>query len=251
MAVVRWISAPDRAEKGPISTGLPSQTCHDLPVTLDDLTRKKQRRERDRTALDRLLDEQLVGTLATVTTDGRPWAVPMLYARDGDRLLLHGSTGAGALRQVAHGSEGVLSVHVLDGLVMATSMFEHSANYRSAVVRGELVRLTGDAAVAALDTISDGLLPGRRAEVRGMLAKEVRATVALALALTDDNWVLKVNDGDTDQELHEEGVWTGVVPVLTAYGVPQRSPWLGDDVPVPPSVRALVDPAEDPADDRS
>ncbi|MEJ7796017.1 MAG: pyridoxamine 5'-phosphate oxidase family protein, partial [Nocardioides sp.] len=105
-------------------------------MTLDDLTRTKERRADDRATLDELLDEVLVGTLATVTTDGRPWAVPMLFARDGDRLLLHGSTGAGALRQVAAGAEAVLEVHVVDGLVLATSMFEHSANYRSAVVRG-------------------------------------------------------------------------------------------------------------------
>ena len=208
-------------------------------MALDDLTRMKEHRADDRAALDELLDEVLVGTLATVTADGRPWAVPMLFARDGDRILLHGSTGAGALRQVAAGAEGVLAVHVLDGLVMATSMFEHSANYRSAVVRGELRRLTGDAAVEALDVISDGLIPGRRAEVRGMLRKEVSATVALALDITDDNWILKVNAGDTDEEFFEDGVWTGVLPVHMAYGEPERSAWLGDDVPVPPSVEAL------------
>ena len=208
-------------------------------MTLDDLTRKEGRRARDRASLDQLLDEVLVGTLVTVTTDGRPWAVPMLFARDGDRLLLHGSTGAGALRQVANGAEGVLSVHVLDGLVLATSMFEHSAHYRSAMVRGELVRLTGDEAVTALDLISDGLLPGRRAEVRGMLGKEVAATSALALDITADNWILKVNEGGADEELAEEGVWTGVVPVHTSYGEPERSPWLDDDVAVPPSVERL------------
>ncbi len=208
-------------------------------MTLDDLTRKEGRRALDRASLDQLLDEVLVGTLATVTTDGRPWAVPMLFARDADRILLHGSTGAGALRRVAAGAEGVLAVHVLDGLVLATSMFEHSANYRSAVVRGPLRRLSGDDAVEALDLISDGLIPGRRAEVRGMLRKEVSATVALALDITDGNWLLKVNDGDTDEEFFEEGVWTGVLPVRTEYGEPRRSAWLGDGVPVPPSVAAL------------
>ena len=209
-------------------------------MPLDRLSRLKEKGAADREALDALLDEVVVGTLATITTDGRPWAVPMLFARDGDRLLLHGSTGAGALRQVADGAEGVLEVHAFDGWVLATSMFEHSANYRSAVVRGTLVRLEGDDAVAALDRISDLLLPGRRAEVRGMLPKELRATVALALDITDDNWLLKVSDGDTDEELAEDGVWTGVVPVRTTYGEPRRSAWLGDDVDVPASVRALV-----------
>ena len=143
-----------------------ARACHHRPVTVDDLTRRKEKR-RDRAELDRLLDEVLVGTLATVTTDGRPWAVPMLFARDGDRVLLHGSTGAGALRRVAAGAEAVVAVTAIDALVLATSLFEHSANYRSAVVRGPLRPLVGDEAVAALDGLSDALVPGRRAEVRG------------------------------------------------------------------------------------
>jgi hypothetical protein len=132
----------------------------------------------------------------------------------------------------------------VDGLVLATSMFEHSANYRSAVVRGQLVRLEGQEAVDALDRLSEGLLPGRRAEVRGMLAREVAATVALALDITEDNWILKVREGDTEEDPDEvpRDVWTGVVPMHTAYGEPQRSPWL-PDLPVPPSVLALRESA--------
>ena len=210
-------------------------------MTLDDLTRKKERRARDRAALDQLLDEQLVGTLATVTGDGEPWAVPMLYVRDGDRLLLHGSTGAGALRHVAAGATGVLCVYAVDGLVLAGSMFDHSANYRSGVVRGPLLRLEGEEAWTALDTVSDGLLPGRRDEVRPMLAKEVSATVALALAITDDNWILKVRSGGTGEDPADvnDDVWTGVVPMHTSYGEPEPSPWQPADLPVPPSVARL------------
>jgi nitroimidazol reductase NimA-like FMN-containing flavoprotein (pyridoxamine 5'-phosphate oxidase superfamily) len=209
-------------------------------MALDDLTRKKERRAAERAALDRLLDEVLVGTLATVSDDGRPWAVPLLVGRVGDRVLLHGSTGAGALRHVAAGAEAVLEVHVVDGLVLATSMFEHSANYRSAVVRGRLEVLSGDEAVAALDLLSDALLPGRRAEVRGMLPKEVGATIVLALDLTPDSWILKVRDGDTgeDPDTVPQDVWTGVVPLHTVAGDPARSPWL-TDLPDPPSVERL------------
>ena len=208
-------------------------------MTLDDLTRKKERRATDRAALDRLLDEVLVGTLATVSTDGRPWAVPMLLARDGDRILLHGSTGAGALRHVADGAEAVLEVHAVDALVLASSMFDHSANYRSAVVRGSLVTLTGDQARTALDRVSDGLLPGRRAEVREMLEKELAATVALALDLTDDNWILKVRSGGTGEDACDvpDGTWTGVVPLHTVAGEPEPTPGVAEAAP--PSVVAL------------
>ena len=210
-------------------------------MTLDDLTRKKERRARDREALHRLLDEQLVGTLATVTDDGQPWLVPMLYARDGDRLLLHGSTGAGALRHVAAGATAAFCVYAVDALVLASSMFDHSANYRSAVIRGPLLRLEGQDARDALDVISDGLLPGRRAEVRPIVAKEVSATVALALTITDDNWILKVRSGGTGEDPAEvpDDVWTGVVPMHTSYGEPEPSPWQPADLPVPPSVARL------------
>ena len=200
-------------------------------MALDDLTRKHDRRSRERDDLDALLDQEWVGTLSTVSNDGEPWAVPLLYARDGDRLLLHGSTGAGALRHVAAGAPVVFSVFALDALVLATSMFEHSANYRSATIRGRLETLTGDGAWQAFDTISDVLVPGRRDEpIVPMTKKDVAATVALALAITDDNWILKQRTGGTGEEdvEHPPGLWTGVLPVVTSYGEPERSPWLGD-----------------------
>ena len=213
-------------------------------MSLDDLTRKKDRRARERSALDALLDEQLVGTLSTITEDGEPWAVPMLYARDGDRILLHGSTGAGALRHVGRGAPAVFSVFAVDGLVLATSMFEHSANYRSVVVRGSLEELTSDAAWEALDRVSDGLIPGRREEVVPMTRKDVAATTALALRLTEDNWILKVRSGGTGEEdvEHPPGLWTGVLPTTSGYGSPERSPWLAADVPLSPAVRRLMGP---------
>lgn len=94
-----------------------------------------------RADLDAVLDAGLVGTLSTVV-DGAPWVVPLLYARDGDRILLHGSTGAGALRHVADGAPAALSVVHLDGIVVAHTTFDSSANYRSAVVYGTLRPIT-------------------------------------------------------------------------------------------------------------
>lgn len=211
-----------------------------LGVSLDDLTRKKDRRHHDRARLDALLDEQLVGTLSTITEAGEPWAVPMLFGRDGDRVLLHGSTGAGALRHVATGAPAVFSVFAVDALALATSMFDHSANYRSATVRGSLIRLEGDEAWQSLDRISDALIPGRRAEVAPMTSKDVAATVALALDITEDNWILKARTGDAGQDPEHPELWTGIVPIHTRYGEAERSPWL-DDLPTPASVRRLVE----------
>ena len=135
----------------------------DAPV--ERLRRHAERGRSEREALDALLDEVLAGTLSTVV-DGRPWVVPMLFARAGDRILLHGSTGAGALRQVAAGAPAVLSVTVVDGLVVAHTTFESSANYRSAVIHGELTPLDDAGRTTALELLSERLIPGRPAEVR-------------------------------------------------------------------------------------
>ncbi len=141
------------------STG---STPSDATSRLASLTRKPDRAA-DRELLDALLDETKVGTLSTVV-DGLPWSVPMLFARDGDSILLHGSTGAGALRHVAAGAPVTFTVFALDGLVVADTLFDHSANYRSVVVRGVLE--VADDAQLALEVLSDKLIPGRVAEVR-------------------------------------------------------------------------------------
>lgn len=205
------------------------------------LTRKPERGSSDRTALDALLDDVLVGTLATVV-DGRPWTVPMLFARDGDHVLLHGSTGAGALRQVAAGAPAALTVVALDGLVVAHTTFESSANYRSAVLHGELVTLSGAEQERALDVLSDRLVPGRTSEVRPSSRREHAATLAMALPITDGRWLYKERTGGPSEPDEETQAWTGVVPLRTVAGEPEPSEHavtLG--APVPASVRALIE----------
>lgn len=209
---------------------------------LDRLTRKPDRESSSRALLDALLDEVLVGTLSTVL-DGQPWVVPLLFARDGDRVLLHGSTGAGALRHVASGAPAAFCVMSFDALVVAESTFESSANYRSSVIRGRLANLSGDDGWAALNRLSDRLLPGRNAEVRPMRDKEVAATVALALPILDGQWIYKERTGPPGEPAPGEdltGVWTGVVPFRTVRGPAQPAPWCDPALPPPPSVQRLL-----------
>ena len=190
----------------------------------------------DRTALDELLDSQWAGVLSTVV-DGEPLAVPMLYARDGDRVLLHGSTGAGALRRVEAGAPAVLTVFALDALVVAPTTFESSVNYRSATIRGRLTPVDDD----ALDVFAETLIPGRTAEVRASSRKELAKTMALSLPIGEDNWLLKVADdwpATPEEAGAEPDVWSGLVPVSTVLGAAVPAPW-AVDLPVPPSVRRL------------
>ncbi len=211
------------------------------PTPVERLSRKPERGHSDRADLDALLDEVLAGTLSTVV-DGRPWVVPMLFARDGDDILLHGSTGAGALRQVASGAPAALTVMALDGLVVAHTTFDSSANYRSAVVHGEL-RPLGDAErTRALEVLSERLVPGRTREVRPMTRREQAATLAMALPITDGRWLLKVRSGGPGEPDEATDAWSGVVPFRTVAGAPEPASWsVAAGTEVPPSVRALVD----------
>lgn len=202
------------------------------------IRRHPERAREDRKALEALLDEVPFGTLCTVV-DGLPWVIPMLVARDGDRLLLHGSTGAGALRHVAAGSPAALCVVSLDGIVVAHTTFESSANYRSAVVQGVLTRLPAEERATALDILSDRLVPGRVAEVRPVSSKELAATLVVSLPITQGGWTLKARTGAPSPPEEETDAWCGVVPVRTVHDQAEAAPWVAVEAPVPDSVRRL------------
>lgn len=210
--------------------------------TTGALNRHPERGSTDRADLDALLDSQWYGTLSTVTPHGSPWAVPMLYARDGDRVLLHGSTGAGALRAVAAGAPAVLTVMSAQALVVGHTTFESSLNYRSATVRGIMRRATGSEQAEALDRFSEALLPGRTREVRAMTRKELAATAVSVLDITAGQWLYKARDGWPGDAAESGSVdhpsWAGIVPVHTVYGEPVPAPWV--TLEMPESVRRLV-----------
>ncbi|MFC0007472.1 pyridoxamine 5'-phosphate oxidase family protein [Micromonospora siamensis] len=186
----------------------------------------------DRTTLHAVLDAGRVAHLAIADGD-QPYALPVAYARDGGRVLVHGSTGSRLFRQLAAGAPACLTVTLLDGLVLARSAFESSMNYRCAMVLGALTTLDGDEKLAALERLSDHLLPGRWAVIRPPSAKELAATLVLALPL--DECSVKVSSGPPDdpEDDLDRPVWAGVVPVVEAYGTPRPDPRLRHDLPPP------------------
>lgn len=198
--------------------------------------------DRARTDLDDLhavLDASLVGSLAIVSSEGLPWCVPMLYARDGERVLLHGSRGAGALGLAARGVPAALSVVLLDGIVVAETLFDSSANYRSAVVHGTLTALDGDDKKSALEVLSDRMIPGRVSEVRESTRKELAATTVLAMAV--ERWTVKVRDAPPSEPSGaDRGGWAGVVPLESVARAAQPASWIAATTPVPASVHALL-----------
>lgn len=201
--------------------------------------RYRERSRSERADLDAVLDAALVGTLSTVV-DGQPWVVPLLYARDGDRVLLHGSTGAGALRHVSAGAPAALSVVHLDAVVVAHNTFDTSANYRSAVVYGTLEPVTDpDAKREVMTKVSDAVLPGREDEVEPMTARQLAGTAVMQLVIRDGDWLVKVRTGGPGEPDGPTDAWTGLVPIRVVAEEPVPDP-RSAGLPVPASVRERV-----------
>lgn len=210
------------------------------PASRTRVRRLPEKQSADREALDALLDAALVAHVAVVD-DAQPYVLPVAFARDGDRLVIHGSNASRLFRALAGGAPTCVTVTVVDGVILARSAFESSMRYRSALVLGRCSLLAGEAKAVALQHLTERLLPGRSTDARPASAKELAATTVLALPL--DEWSLKVSDGDPDDAADDldRPVWAGVVPVEHRFGEPVAAPDLRFDVPVPEYVRAWPD----------
>ena len=174
----------------------------------------------DRGTVDAILDEGLVAHVGIVS-DGQPYVIPVLYARCGERIYLHGSPLSRLVRRLGEGVPMCLTVSLLDGLVLARSAFHHSMNYRSVVVlgQGRAVRDWHEKQ-DALRAIVDHVVPGRSDEARGPSEKELDATEVVALDI--DEASAKIRTGppvDAGQD-YALPVWAGVVPLGVAVGAP-------------------------------
>jgi uncharacterized protein len=208
-----------------------------LPVTpRTTVTRLPYRQVHERQVLHDVLDAGLVAHVGVVR-DGVSVILPLGYARDGDDLLLHGSTGGGLLREAAAGIPVTVTVTLLDGLVYARSLFDSSMNYRCAMVVGTATPVTGPAKVDALRLVSEHLMPGRWAEVRGPTARELAATLVLRVPLVEASVKIRAADagGEPDDGESRE-VWAGVLPLATVAGTPVDNPDVPPGVAVPPSI---------------
>jgi nitroimidazol reductase NimA-like FMN-containing flavoprotein (pyridoxamine 5'-phosphate oxidase superfamily) len=202
----------------------------------------------DRAELDALLDSTRIGHVGLVADDGTPVVIPTAVVRDADRVLAHGSTGSRWMRRIARGVPVALAVTAHDGLVVARSAFESSILYRSAVLFGSCTVVDDPTEkLRALDALTEGLLPGRVAEVRRPSKAELAATLVLALPIED--WSLKISDGwpEDDEEDVAGPAWAGLVRRHDSYGAPEAAPDLRGGIAVPSSVQRLVEPLADPA----
>ncbi len=157
-----------------------------------EINRLKQRSVSDRDAMYEILDSTILCHIGYVES-GQPYVLPYAFVRDGDRILIHGSSGARFMRELAKGAPTCITVTKLDGLVLARTTFDSSMNYRSVVILGTAEEVTGDDKNELLEKVSDGLVPGRTLEVRKSTNKELAATTLLSISLAEAS--VKIRSG--------------------------------------------------------
>jgi uncharacterized protein len=188
------------------------------PSERTTIKRMPQRAVYDRRIINAILDEGLLCHLG-FTQDSQPFVLPTIYARDRERILIHGSAASRMLRNIRGGIPACATVTLLDGLVLARSAYHHSMNYRSVVILGIATEICDRAdKIAAMRAIVNHVMPGRWDDVRAPSEPEIRATMVLSLPLNEASAKVRTGPPLDDEQDYALTTWAGVVPLsLEAY----------------------------------
>src|SRR6478672_2681192 len=189
-----------------------------MPTTRTRVVREPERGVYDRETVYRILDE---GFLCHVgfTVDGQPFVIPTSYGRKDANLYIHGSAASRMLRQMKEGVAVCVTVTLLDGLVLARSVFNHSMNYRSVVVLGKARRVEDPAEkLEALRTLSEHILPGRWDDSRQPNERELKATSVLRVPIEEFSAKVRQGPAIDDEDDYSFPTWAGVIPLEMTVG---------------------------------
>jgi len=193
--------------------------------------REPQRAVYDRDTVNQILDEAFVCHVGFVA-DGQPFVIPTSYGRVGDVLYIHGSAASRMLRNLNQGVAICITVTLLDGLVLARSVFNHSMNYRSVVILGTATLIDDRAEkLAALRTLSEHIIPHRWDDSRQPNEKELKATSVLRLPITEFSAKVRVGPAIDDEEDYSFPTWAGVIPLDVTVGAAIRDERCIEELP--------------------
>ena len=205
------------------------------PTARTQVHRLPKRGVYDKAEVYGILDEAFVCHVGFVV-DGQPYVIPTGFGRDGDQIYLHGSSASRMLRTLDGGVDVCVTVTLVDGLVLARSVFHHSMNYRSVVVLGRARLLTGrEEKMHGLACVTNHIVPGRWEEARLPTDQELKATSVLVLPLDEVSAKVRTGGPIDDEEDYELPVWAGVVPFVRTVGDPLPDERLLDGIaPIAP-----------------
>jgi len=172
--------------------------------------------------------------------NAHPVIIPMSYGRKDDNIFLHGASTSRIMNLLAADNTVCINVTMLDGIVVARSLFDTSVNYRSVVIFGKAEKIDDTEKMEALQAISEHILPGRWEEVRAPLSNELKATVILKVKI--ENASAKIRTGPPDDDIRDldSPVWAGVIPLKPTAGTPINDPAMKNNIPIPRSVASVV-----------
>jgi nitroimidazol reductase NimA-like FMN-containing flavoprotein (pyridoxamine 5'-phosphate oxidase superfamily) len=205
----------------------------EMPTTRTRVVREPDRGVYDREEAYRILDE---GFLCHVgfAVEGQPFVIPTSYGRKDANLYIHGSAASRMLRQMKDGVPVCVTVTLLDGLVLARSIFNHSMNYRSVVILGKATLVDDPVQkLEVLRVLSEHILPGRWDEVRQPNERELKATSVLRVPIEEFSAKVRTGPPIDDAEDYAFPTWAGVIPLETRAGEPVTDPRLATGCPVP------------------
>jgi len=208
------------------------------PTQRTRVIREPERGVYDRESAYKILDEAFLCHVG-FAVDGQPYVIPTSYGREGDVLYIHGSAASRMLKRIDEGIPVCITVTLLDGLVLARSLFNHSMNYRSVVILGTATAVKDPAEkVAALKVLSDHILPHRWEDARQPNEKELKATTVLRVPI--EEFSAKVRQGPAVDDESDYGfpVWAGVLPLNTVPGEPLKDARLDEAIAVPEYVKS-------------
>lgn len=197
------------------------------------VTRIPERAKYDEETIFAIIDEALICHVGFVI-QGKPVVIPTIHARDGNRLLLHGSSASRMLRHFREGNDICVTVTLLDGLVLARSVFHHSMNYRSVVLfgNGTIVDDT-DQKMRGLKVLTDHLIPGRWNEARLPSDKEMKATTLISMSIEEGTAKIREGHPSDEEEDYDLPVWAGVIPIQQHIMAPVDDEQLTEGISVP------------------
>ncbi|MGQ7845804.1 pyridoxamine 5'-phosphate oxidase family protein [Granulosicoccus sp. 3-233] len=220
-----------------IEAGTPPPPRGDKRLVRQSANRASYERE----DLYHVLDACPIGHVSFVH-EGWPQSVPTAIARIEDHLYLHGHPKSRLYLALSRRERVCVSACRVDGLVKARSAFHCSMNYRSAVVFGAGELVAAEQKAALLDRFTERLIPGSLDDYRPYLAKELKGTALIRLAL--DEYSVKIRTGDPIDDAEDLDLphWAGVIPIESTYGTPRPSANLNTAVNLPDTLLAGVDP---------
>jgi nitroimidazol reductase NimA-like FMN-containing flavoprotein (pyridoxamine 5'-phosphate oxidase superfamily) len=191
-----------------------------MPTARTRVVREADRAVYDRETVYRILDEGFL-CHAGFVVDGQPFVIPTSYGRKDASLYIHGSAASRMLRQIKEGVPVCITVTLLEGLVLARSIFNHSMNYRSVVILGKATLVDDPAEkLAALRILSEHILPGRWDDSRQPNERELKATSVLRVPIEEFSAKVRQGPAIDDEEDYTFPTWAGVVPLEMVAGKP-------------------------------